>query len=152
MKVIFLKDVKGSGKKGEIKEVSDGYAKNFLFKNGSAKPATNSNLSELEGQKKAKAKHDLEVLQEAQRIKELIEKEETVVKIKAKAGDDNRLFGAITNKQIADILSKEFNIDIDKRKIEMPASIKALGYVRIPVKLHTEVNATVTVLIEKLNG
>ncbi|MBS4750232.1 50S ribosomal protein L9 [Granulicatella sp. zg-ZJ] len=151
MKVIFLKDVKGSGKKGEVKEVADGYAKNFLIKNGHAKPATHSNLSELQGQTKAKEKEEAHKLEEALKLKELIEKEETVVEIYAKAGEDNKLFGTITNKQIAEILSKEFNIDIDKRKIDMPASIKALGYVRIPVKLHKQVNSVVTVLVKKLD-
>lgn len=151
MQVIFLKDVKGSGKKGEIKNVADGYAKNFLIKNGYAKEANKSNLSELNGQNKAIEKEKQAQLEHAQQLKELIEKEETVVEVYAKASDDGRVFGSITNKQIADILSKEFNIDIDKRKIEMNAPIKALGYVRIPVKLHSKVSTNVTVLVKKQN-
>lgn len=151
MQVIFLKDVKGSGKKGEIKNVADGYAKNFLIKNGYAKEANKSNLSELNGQNKAIEKEKQAQLEHAQQLKELIEKEETVVEVYAKASDDGRVFGSITNKQIADILSKEFNIDIDKRKIDMNAPIKALGYVRIPVKLHSQVSTNVTVLVKKQN-
>lgn len=152
MKVIFLSDVKGKGKKGDIKEVADGYAKNFLIKNGLAKLATSSSLSELNGQNKAKEKLAQEQLAYAQQLKVKIEQEDTVVELLAKAGDDNRLFGSITNKQIAEVLSKEFGIDIDKRKIEMPAPIKALGYVKIPVKLHHDVSANVTVHIKKLNA
>lgn len=151
MKVIFLSDVKGKGKKGDIKEVADGYAKNFLIKNGLAKLATSSSLSELNGQNKAKEKLAQEQLEYAKQLKVKIEQEDTVVELLAKAGDDNRLFGSITNKQIAEVLSKEFGIDIDKRKIEMPAPIKALGYVKIPVKLHHDVSANVTVHIKKLN-
>lgn len=151
MQVIFLKDVKGSGKKGEIKNVADGYAKNFLIKNGYAKEANKSNLSELNGQNKAIEKEKQAQLEHAQQLKVLIEKEETVVEVYTKASDDGRVFGSITNKQIADILSKEFNIDIDKRKIDMNAPIKALGYVRIPVKLHSQVSTNVTVLVKKQN-
>lgn len=151
MQVIFLKDVKGSGKKGEIKNVADGYAKNFLIKNGYAKEANKSNLSELKGQNKAIQKEKQAQLEQAQQLKELIEKEDTVVEVYTKASDDGRVFGSITNKQIADILSKEFNIDIDKRKIEMNAPIKALGYVKIPVKLHSKVSTNVTVLVKKQN-
>ncbi|MBF0780334.1 MULTISPECIES: 50S ribosomal protein L9 [unclassified Granulicatella] len=149
MKVIFLADVKGKGKKGEVKNVADGYAQNFLIKNGLAKEATTGNLSELSGQNKAKEKLAKEQLEYAKQLKEKIEQEDTVVEVYAKAGDDNRVFGSITNKQIAEVLSKEFNIDIDKRKIEMNAPIKALGYVRIPVKLHHDVSANVTVLVKK---
>lgn len=151
MQVIFLKDVKGSGKKGEIKNVADGYAKNFLIKNGYAKEANKSNLSELKGQNKAIQKEKQAQLEQAQQLKKLIEKEDTVVEVYTKASDDGRVFGSITNKQIADILSKEFNIDIDKRKIEMNAPIKALGYVKIPVKLHSKVSTNVTVLVKKQN-
>lgn len=151
MQVIFLKDVKGSGKKGEIKNVADGYAKNFLIKNGYAKEANKSNLSELKGQNKAIQKEKQAQLEQAQKLKELIEKEDTVVEVYTKASDDGRVFGSITNKQIADVLSKEFNIDIDKRKIEMNAPIKALGYVKIPVKLHSKVSTNVTVLVKKQN-
>ena len=95
MKVIFLKDVKGKGKKGDVKNVADGYAQNFLIKNGLAKEANSANLATLSGQKKAEEKHNAELLAKAKEIKEFLEREDTVVTIKAKAGEDGRLFGAI---------------------------------------------------------
>ncbi|EAG2878317.1 50S ribosomal protein L9, partial [Listeria monocytogenes] len=133
MKVIFLQDVKGKGKKGDIKEVPNGYAQNFLIKNNLAKPANNESMAELKGKQKAKEKQDAEVLAEAKELKALLEKEETVVKINAKAGEDGRLFGSIPSKQIADALNKQYKIKIDKRKIELDQPIRALGFTQVPV-------------------
>jgi len=145
MKVIFLQDVKGKGKKGDIKEVPNGYAQNFLIKNNLAKPANNESMAELKGKQKAKEKQDAEVLAEAKELKALLEKEETVVKINAKAGEDGRLFGSIPSKQIADALNKQYKIKIDKRKIELDEPIRALGFTQVPVKLHPQVTATINV-------
>ncbi|MUN72584.1 50S ribosomal protein L9 [Enterococcus casseliflavus] len=145
MKVIFLQDVKGKGKKGDIKEVPNGYAQNFLIKNNLAKPANNESMAELKGKQKAKEKQDAEVLAEARELKALLEKEETVVKINAKAGEDGRLFGSIPSKQIADALNKQYKIKIDKRKIELDQPIRALGFTQVPVKLHPQVTATINV-------
>lgn len=145
MKVIFLQDVKGKGKKGDIKEVPNGYAQNFLIKNNLAKPANNESMAELKGKQKAKEKQDAEVLAEAKELKALLEKEETVVKIDAKAGEDGRLFGSIPSKQIADALNKQYKIKIDKRKIELDQPIRALGFTQVPVKLHPQVTATINV-------
>ena len=145
MKVIFLQDVKGKGKKGDIKEVPNGYAQNFLIKNNLAKPANNESMAELKGKQKAKEKQDAEVLAEAKELKALLEKEETVVKINAKAGEDGRLFGSIPSKQIADALNKQYKIKIDKRKIELEQPIRALGFTQVPVKLHPQVTATINV-------
>lgn len=145
MKVIFLQDVKGKGKKGDIKEVPNGYAQNFLIKNNIAKPANNESMAELKGKQKAKEKQDAEVLAEAKELKALLEKEETVVKINAKAGEDGRLFGSIPSKQIADALNKQYKIKIDKRKIELDQPIRALGFTQVPVKLHPQVTATINV-------
>lgn len=147
MKVIFLQDVKGKGKKGDVKNVADGYAQNFLIKNGLAKEATNASLSTLAGQKKAEEKHNAELLVQAKELKEFLEKEETVVTIKAKAGEDGRLFGAIPAKQIAEEFNKTFNLSLDRRKFELAAPIRALGFARVPVKLHHDVQATMTVNI-----
>lgn len=149
MKVIFLKDVKGKGKKGELKNVADGYAQNFLIKNGLAQEATTSNVAALNGRKKSEERHNAEVLAQAKELKEFLEKEDTVVTIYAKAGDDGRLFGAIPAKQIAEEFNKRFNVELDRRKFELPAPIKALGFVRIPVKLHREVSTILTVKIER---
>ncbi|OTN74996.1 50S ribosomal protein L9 [Enterococcus sp. 8G7_MSG3316] len=145
MKVIFLQDVKGKGKKGEIKEVPNGYAQNFLIKNNYAKPANNESMAELKGKQKAKEKQDAEILAEAQALKEVLEKEETVVKIQAKAGEDGRLFGSIPSKQIADALNKQYKIKLDKRKIELDQPIRALGFTQVPVKIHPQVTATINV-------
>ena len=145
MKVIFLQDVKGKGKKGDIKEVPNGYAQNFLIKNNLAKPANNESMAELKGKQKAKEKQDAEVLAEAKELKALLEKEETVVKINAKAGEDGRLFGSIPSKQIADALNKQYKIKIEKRKIELDQPIRALGFTQVPVKLHPQVTATINV-------
>ena len=147
MKVIFLQDVKGKGKKGDVKNVADGYSQNFLIKNGLAKEATNASLSTLAGQKKAEEKHNAELLAQAKELKEFLEKEETVVTIKAKAGEDGRLFGAIPAKQIAEEFNKTFNFSLDRRKFELAAPIRALGFARVPVKLHHDVQATMTVNI-----
>ena len=145
MKVIFLQDVKGKGKKGDIKDVPNGYAQNFLIKNNLAKPANNESMAELKGKQKAQEKHEAELLAEAEELKTVLEKEETVVRIKAKAGEDGRLFGSIPSKQIADVLNKQYSIKLDKRKIELEQPIRALGYTKVPVKLHSKVTATITV-------
>ncbi|WP_430610539.1 50S ribosomal protein L9 [Enterococcus sp. DIV0876] len=145
MKVIFLQDVKGKGKKGDIKEVPNGYAQNFLIKNNYAKPANNESMAELKGKQKAKEKQDAEVLAEAKALKEVLEKEETIVKIQAKAGEDGRLFGSIPSKQIADALNKQYKIKLDKRKIELDQPIRALGFTQVPVKIHPQVTATINV-------
>ena len=145
MKVIFLQDVKVKGKKGDIKDVPNGYAQNFLIKNNLAKPANNESMAELKGKQKAQEKHEAELLAEAEELKTVLEKEETVVRIKAKAGEDGRLFGSIPSKQIADALNKQYSIKLDKRKIELEQPIRALGYTKVPVKLHSKVTATITV-------
>ncbi|BAQ09421.1 50S ribosomal protein L9 [Sporosarcina sp. FSL W7-1349] len=143
MKVIFLKDVKGTAKKGEIKEVSPGYAQNFLFKNNVAVEATPGNLSKLEGQKKRAAQDAAEELKEAQALKEKLDN--ITVEMKAKSGEGGRLFGSITTKQIAEALNKSEGIKVDRRKMELPDAIRALGYTNVPVKLHPEVTATLKV-------
>lgn len=145
MKVVFLKDVKGKGKKGDIKEVPNGYAQNFLIKNGLAKEANKGALSEVAGQKKAQEKHEAQIFEEANKLKEKLEQEETVVELKAKAGTDGRLFGSIPSKQVVEGLNKQYGIKLDKRKLEMPEPIKALGFSKVPVKLHTQVTATIKV-------
>lgn len=145
MKVIFLQDVKGKGKKGDIKEVPTGYAQNYLLKNKLAKVATKSSISELSGQKKAQDKKAAEVLAEAKKLADFLAKEETVVEIKAKGGEDGRLFGSIPSKQIAEGLKKQYDLKIDKRKIELENPIRTLGYTKVPVKLHTEVEGIIKV-------
>ncbi|ACA42208.1 50S ribosomal protein L9 [Lysinibacillus sp. fkY74-1] len=143
MKVVFLKDVKGKGKKGEIKNVADGYAQNFLIKNGYAAEANAQALSQLDGQKKLEAKNAAAELAEAQALKEKLET--LTVELKAKSGEGGRLFGSVSTKQIADALQKVHGIKIDKRKMTLNDGIRALGFTNVPVKLHHEVTATLKV-------
>lgn len=143
MKVVFLKDVKGKGKKGDIKNVADGYAQNFLIKNGYAAEANAQALSQLEGQKKLQAKNAAAELAEAKALKEKLEA--LTVELKAKSGEGGRLFGSISTKQIADALQKVHGIKIDKRKMTLNEGIRALGFTNVPVKLHHEVTATLKV-------
>ena len=133
MKVIFLEDVKGRGKKGEVKNVPDGYANNFLIKNKKAKPATNTNVSALRGKKKAADREAAEEKAEAVALKNKLEDDKTVVELKAKAGTDGRLFGAVSSKQIVAALLDQFGIKIDKRKMDMKEPIRALGYRNVKV-------------------
>ena len=147
MKVIFLKDVKGKGKKGEVKNVSDGYAHNFLLKQELAVEATPANMKKLEAQKNKMNQLAAEELQQAKDLKGQIEK--ITVEIEAKAGEGGRLFGSITTKQIAEALQKSQGIKIDKRKMELPEGIRSLGYTKVPVKLHHEVQATLNVHVKE---
>lgn len=145
MKVIFLEDVRGKGKKGQVKEVPDGYAQNFLIKNGKAKQATNAAVSALKGQQHAEAKNAAAELAAAKVLKTKIEDDATIVEIKSKAGEDSRLFGSIPSKQIAQALAQQYQIKVDKRKIDLPEPIKALGYRNVTVRIHPEVEATIRV-------
>ena len=125
MKVIFLADVKGKGKKGEIKEVPTGYAQNFLIKKNLAKEANAQAIGELRGKQKSEEKAHAELLAEAQKIKAKLEEEATVVQFTEKIGPDGRTFGSITNKKIAEELEKQFGIKIDKRHIQVSSPIRS---------------------------
>lgn len=147
MKIIFTQDVRGRGKRGQVKEVPDGYAQNYLIKRGLAKQATKAAMSQLAGQQRAEKKHAAEELAEAKKLKQVLEDDKTVVELSGKAGTDGRMFGSISTKQIATALKKQYNVKIDKRKIELAAPIKALGYVNVPIKLHPQVSAEIRVHI-----
>ncbi|MBM7635820.1 50S ribosomal protein L9 [Streptococcus saliviloxodontae] len=149
MKVIFLQDVKGKGKKGEIKEVPSGYAQNFLIKKNLAKEATSQAIGELKGKQKSEEKHQAEILEEAKALKVELEKEETRVQFTEKVGPDGRTFGSITAKKIAEELEKQFNIKLDKRHIELAQPIRAIGLIEVPVKLHKEVSAEIKLSIKQ---
>ena len=146
MKVVFLEDVKGKGKKGEVKDVADGYA-NFLIKNRKAEEANAATISALKGQKKAEEKKQAEEVAAAQELKALLENDESIIKLSAKIGEDGRLFGSITTKQVAEALQKQHNVKLDKRKIELENPIRALGFTKMPVKIHPEVTAMLTVQV-----
>ncbi|MCM3217319.1 50S ribosomal protein L9 [Niallia taxi] len=149
MKVIFLKDVKGKGKKGEVKNVADGYAQNFLLKQGLAVEANAGAVSTLNAQKKKEEKLAADELEEAKALKEKVEK--LTVELTAKSGEGGRLFGSITSKQIADELKKKHQIKIDKRKIDLNDAIRSLGVTKVAVKLHQEVTATLNVHVKELS-
>ncbi|MFD0590247.1 50S ribosomal protein L9 [Paenibacillus sp. GCM10027627] len=142
MKVIFLQDVKGQGKKGQVKELSEGYVRNFLLPKGLAKLASDGNLKTLELQTASEEKRKAKEKEDAQALGKRLE--EMTVVVKAKAGEGGRLFGAVTSKQIADALAEK-GIKIDKRKIELEDAIRTLGVTQVPVKLHPEVKAKLNV-------
>ncbi|TFJ91988.1 50S ribosomal protein L9 [Lentibacillus salicampi] len=148
MKVIFTQDVKGKGKKGDVKNVSDGYARNYLLKNNLAEEATPGNMKALEAKKNKQKQQADEEKKEAELLKN--ELADSTVDIAAKSGDSGQLFGSITSKHIADTLKKDYGYHIDKRKIELDNPIRTLGYTNVPVKLHPEVTGTIKVhVVEK---
>lgn len=147
MKVIFTKDVRGRGQRGQVKNVPDGYAQNFLIKRGYAKQATKANLHTLHRIEKAeKDAYDANVAQ-AKALKAKLEADGTVVNLKSKAGTDARLFGSVSGKKIVAALADQYGIKIDKRKLQLPEPIKSLGYTNVPVKLFKGVDSVIRVHI-----
>ena len=149
MKVIFLADVKGKGKKGEIKEVPTGYAQNFLIKKNLAKEANAQAIGELRGKQKSEEKAHAELLAEAQKIKTKLEEEATVVQFTEKIGPDGRTFGSITNKKIAEELEKQFGIKIDKRHIQVSSPIRSTGLIDVPVKIYQDVTGVINIRVNE---
>ena len=149
MKVIFLADVKGKGKKGEIKEVPTGYAQNFLIKKNLAKEANAQAIGELRGKQKSEEKAHAELLAEAQKIKTKLEEEATVVQFTEKIGPDGRTFGSITNKKIAEELEKQFGIKIDKRHIQVSTPIRSTGLIDVPVKIYQDVTGVINIRVNE---
>ena len=149
MKVIFLADVKGKGKKGEIKEVPTGYAQNFLIKKNLAKEANAQAIGELRGKQKSEQKAHAELLAEAQKIKAKLEEEATVVQFTEKIGPDGRTFGSITNKKIAEELEKQFGIKIDKRHIQVSSPIRSTGLIDVPVKIYQDVTGVINIRVNE---
>lgn len=147
MKVIFLKDVKGKAKKGDVKNVPDGYARNYLLKNNLAEEATSGNLKALNAKKKKQDKLEIEEKENAIQLKDKLA--DLTVELEAKSGENGRLFGSITSKQIAEALNKQHGHKLDKRKIELDEPIRALGYTNVPVKLHPEVSGSVKVHVKE---
>lgn len=137
MKVILLEDVKGSGKKGEAVNVAEGYARNFLFPKKLAIEATGANMKELERQQQMlaekKAAELAQAKEQADKLKDL------EIKVPAKTGGGQKLFGAVTNKDIGDVLEQTYSLTIDRRKIEIKGSIKSLGEHEVLIRLHPEV-------------
>lgn len=148
MKVILKQDVKGLGKKEQMVEASDGYARNFLFPRGLAVEASATNVNIMKTKKEAEAnKKDKEIAQ----AKELAKKiKDITLTLKVKAGDNGKLFGSITSKDIAEAMKAQQKLEIDKKKLVMPDSLKSVGTFEVEVKLYPEISSKFTVKIESL--
>ena len=147
MKDILLKDVKGQGKKGEIVNVSDGYARNYLFPRNLAQEATAQNLNSAQVKQEAAAhKKEMEKKNAQEMAKQL---ENKGVVIKAKCGSTGRLFGAITNAEIAEALNQQTGLELDKKKVVLANPIKELGEYTVTVKLYAGVQATIGLKVEE---
>ncbi len=144
MKVILLQDVKKLGKKGDVIEASDGYARNFLFPRKLAEQATDNAMHIVNTKKENERKKKLAEVEAAQKLAAELKGQE--VTIDAKSGDNGRLFGAITNKDIAEVINNKFNLSIDKKKIVME-TIKVAGTYNIEIKLYPEVSTKMKVVI-----
>ncbi|NLM61825.1 MAG: 50S ribosomal protein L9 [Clostridiales bacterium] len=145
MKVILLQDVKGQGKKGDIVDVSDGYARNFLIPRKLATEATSEALNAARQRKKAEA---LAEQRERERLAEIAESlKSKVIRVKAKAGANGKLFGSVTSKEISEELKNQHGIDIDKRKIVLEEPIKQYGSYQLTAKLGYDINAILMVLV-----
>lgn len=143
MKVIYLQDVKGSGKKGEIKNVADGFARNMLLPKGLAVEATPENLNKLKGQQDS-AQHKIDM--DVQAAKEAASKlKGQKIIIKAKAGSNDRLFGSVTSGNVADALNEQLGIKVDKKKITLSTDIKNFGSYTASIKLYNGISETIDV-------
>ncbi len=145
MKVLLLQDIRGTGKKGEIKEVADGYANNFLIKTGKAKRADNSAISENKNKMAANDYHKEMERQDAVNLGQKLKGKNLTIKIKC--GENGKTFGSVTSKEIADALSQE-GYNFDKRKIELKEPIKTIGRYDVNIKLHPEVSVKITLIVE----
>ncbi len=147
MKVILTQDVKAQGKKGQVIDVSDGYAKNFLLKKGLAIEATNQALNDLKGKESSRL-HQIEVDQ--QQAREIAQKlTDLTVRVSGTAGADGKFYGSVTAKEIAQALLDQHGVEIDRRKLQMNDPIKAFGTYEIVVKLYPEITGKVRVKVEE---
>lgn len=147
MKVILKQDVKGLGKAEDLVNVNDGYARNFLFPRGLAVEASASNINIMKTRKEAEKSKKARELAQARELAEKLKN--ILVVIKTKSGENGKLFGSITSKDISDKLKKDFKIDIDKKKIVLPEPIKSTGNFDIEVKIYPEVSGKLSVKIEE---
>lgn len=143
MKVIFLQDVKGSGKKGEVKNVADGYARNMLIPKGYAVEATSANMSKLQGQQSsAQHKIDLEIEAAKEAAAKLSGKR---ISITAKAGSNGKLFGSVTASNIADAIAEQLGVKVDKKKVSLAADIKNFGSYNAVIKLYNGISEKIDI-------
>ncbi len=147
MKVILLQDIKGTGKKGDIINASDGHARNYLIPKGLAVEANAGNINAKQNKDRKEEEEKQAILDEAKELKAKID--ELELKIEAKLGSNGKLFGTITSKEIHDEMKKQFGIDIDKKKITLKNPIKAIGTFDVIIKLHQKVSAELTVKVSE---
>lgn len=145
MKVIFLQDVKGQGKEGEIKEVSDGYARNYLIPKGWAAEATKTRMKEIQERNEKQRKTQEREKAEAIKLQQSLDGQ--TINIKARTGTGDKLFGAVTAKEIADTIQKQFKVKIDRKKIELPEPIKHVGEHLVKIKIYPSIQAEIKVLV-----
>lgn len=145
MKVVLLADVKGHGKKGDLVEASDGYARNFLFPKKLAKEATKEVLNELKGKSDAAAYHKEQEKKAALEVKSVLEEGKVI--LQAKAGEGGKLFGKITSQDVADAIKMQLHRVIDKKKIVLPDGIKTIGDRTVEIKLYPEISAKVKISV-----
>ena len=148
MKVILLTDVKNVGKKGQVVEVSDSYARNVLIKKNQGLDATGKNMNDLKLQKANDEKVAAQNLADARVLAEQIEKSSIVLKVKV--GEGGKLFGSISTKEIAEAVKEQLDLEVDKKKIQITNPIKSTGEMDVPIKLHTKVTARLKVHVESL--
>jgi large subunit ribosomal protein L9 len=146
MKVILLKDVKSMGKKGDTVNASDGYARNYLFPRGLAQEATEGNLHILNNKKEAERRLKLAEIEAAQKLAESLKGKE--IKLTVKSGENGRLFGSITGKDIADELNKKFKVNVDKKKVVVD-TIRQLGIYDVEVKLYPEISTKIKLVVSE---
>lgn len=146
MKVILLQDVKSVGKKGELVNVSDGYARNFIFKKNLGVEATPKNLNDLKLQKQNDEKVAAETLANAKAFAEELQTKSVEVAIKA--GQDGRVFGSVSTKEIAKAAKEQLSYDLDKKKMQLKEPIKNIGTYMVPIRLHPKVTAELKVIVK----
>lgn len=145
MKIILMEDVKSLGKKGEIVNVNDGYARNFILPKKLGVEANGKNLNDLKLQNANEAKKAKELLEAAQAFAKELESKQVVIQMKA--GEGGRLFGSVSSKEIATAFKEQCGVEIDKKKIQLPDALKAFGSYDVPVKLHQQVTGTLKVKV-----
>ncbi|WP_033164437.1 50S ribosomal protein L9 [Clostridium sp. KNHs205] len=148
MQIILLQDVKALGKKGELVNVSDGYARNFILPKKVGLEANAKNLNDLKLQKAAEEKKQKEILEEAKTLAKDLESK--TLELKIKTGEGGRTFGSISSKEIAQELKTQYSLDIDKKKLQINDPIKTIGTHTVPVKLHPQVTAELKVKVSEL--
>ena len=147
MKVILLEDVKALGKKGEIVDVSDGYARNFILKKKKGVEANGKNLNDLKLKKANAEKVAQETLESAQAFAKDLETKEIILTLKV--GEGGRTFGSVSSKEISEAAKVQLGLDIDKKKLQLPSPIRNLGVTQVPVKLHPKVTGSLKVWIKE---